>query len=157
MFLDFLLLVFGRRMSQIFYEIIMQLLTSLKTGFIVSITSVLIGCGGANKGAFSDQQICVATVAKTMGKDPSIIKIDSTQGNVVYLSYTRPNDGRYWAYRCKLKGSNVIWASDTGRWRTDQYDSKITFSVFGNELNIYEKYSDGSEGVKTYGINQLGS
>jgi len=113
-------------------------------------------CGGPDKGAFTDQQICIATVAAAMGRNPSIIKIDSTQGNVTYLSYFRQDDGKHWKYRCKLEGNRAIWASDTGRWRTDQYDSKIMFSVNGNELSISEKYSDGSGSTEKYNISQLG-
>jgi hypothetical protein len=127
----------------------------IKASLVLS-TMALSACGGSAKGAFSDQQICTATVAATMGRNPSIIKVDSTQGNVTYLSYFRNDDGTNWKYRCKLEGSRVIWASDTGRWRTDQYDSKITFSVNGNELSISETYSDGSGGTKKYNIGQLG-
>lgn len=134
----------------------MHLRKNMKPGLLISGLIALSGCGGVDKGAFTDQQICIATVAATMGKDPSIIKIDSIQSNVTYLSYNRQDDGKHWAYRCKLDGNKAIWASDTGRWRTDQFDSKITFSVSGNKVNISEKYSDGSGGVKTYSINQLG-
>lgn len=134
----------------------MHLHKNIKSGLLTSVLIALSGCGGVDKGAFTDQQICIATVAKSMGRNPSIIKVDSIQGDVTYLSYNRQDDGKHWAYRCKLEGNKAIWASDTGRWRTDQYDSKITFSVSGDKVNISEKYSDGSGGVETYSINQLG-
>ncbi|WP_077338513.1 hypothetical protein [Pseudocolwellia agarivorans] len=114
-------------------------------------------CDGSGKGEFSDQQICKAVVAMVNGKKPSIIKVDKVSGNVTHLSYIRPNDGTSWALRCKLEGSTVIWATDTGRWRTGQYDSKITFSVNKQSLSISEKYSDGSGDDKTYNLKQLGS
>lgn len=129
---------------------------NIKSGLLISLLIALSGCGGVDKGAFTDQQICIATVAKVMGRNPSIIKIDSIQGDVTYLSYNRQDDGTHWAYRCKLEGNKAIWASDTGRWRTDQYDSKITFSVSGSKVSISGKYSDGSGDVKSYSINQLG-
>ncbi|MGI2081669.1 tetratricopeptide repeat protein [Shewanella putrefaciens] len=110
----------------------------------------------SEKGNFSDQQICIATVAATMGRDPSIIKIDSIQGDITYLSYFRSDDGKHWKYKCKLDGKRAMWAADTGRWRTGQYDSKITFYVNGNELSISEKHSDGSGDTKKYNIGQLG-
>lgn len=109
-----------------------------------------------NKGTFTDQQICIATIAKIMGRDPLIIKIDALKGNVTYLSYNRPSDGSRWANRCKLEGNKVIWASETGRWRTDPNDSKITFSISGDKIDISEEYLGGSVGVETYSINQLG-
>lgn len=125
-------------------------------GSVIVVTLALSACGDSGKGNFSDQQICVATVSATMGRDPSIIKIDSIQGDVTYLSYFRRDDGKHWKYKCKLEGNRAIWGADTGRWRTDQYDSKITFSVNDDELNISEKYSDGSGDTKKYKIGQLG-
>lgn len=123
----------------------------------VGVIILIAGCGGVDKGSFTGQQICVATVATSMGRDPSIIKVSSSQENITSLSYYRSEDGKYWKYRCKLEGDKVIWASDPGRWRTGQYDSKITFSVDGDSLNILENYSDGSSTTKTYNKNQLGS
>ncbi|MBH0050929.1 MULTISPECIES: hypothetical protein [unclassified Pseudoalteromonas] len=122
---------------------------------LIVITITLSACGSADNGAFSKQQICIATIASIMGRSPSIVKIDSIKGNVTHLSYVRKDDGTNWKYRCKFEGSRVIWASDAGRWRTDQYDSKITFLVDENELSIFEKYSDGSGNTKKYNINQL--
>jgi len=128
----------------------------VKTSLVVT-TLALSACGGPDKGAFSDHQICIATVATAMGRNPSTIKIDSTQGNVTFLSYLRKDDGSHWKYRCKLEGNGAIWASGSGRWRTNQYDSKITFSVNDSELRISEKYSDGSGDTTKYSIGQLGS
>jgi hypothetical protein len=104
---------------------------------------------------FTEQQICKATIAKLMGKKPSIIKIDKTSGNVIYLSYIRPFDGSHWAYRCKLEGTTAIWASDVGRWRTGQFDPKFTFSENEKNLKISVIYSDGSSDDKSYSLQQL--
>lgn len=134
----------------------MHLIKNVKLGLLVSGLISLTGCGGVDKGSFTDQQICKATIAATMGRNASIIKIDSIKSNVIYLSYNRQDDGKNWAYRCKLDGNKAILASATGRWRTDEYDSKISFSVSGNEINISEKYSDGSGAVKSYSLSQLG-
>jgi len=134
----------------------MGIYQKLLNGVVIIATLLLSACGGSDKGNFSDQQICIATVAATMGRDPSIINIDSIQGDDTYLSYFRRDDGKHWKYKCKLEGNRAIWAADTGRWRTDQYDSKLTFSINGNELSISEKYSDGSGDTKKYHIGQLG-
>jgi len=127
----------------------------ISTSLILSIT--LFSCGDSGKGEFSDQQICKAVVAKVNGKNPSIIKVNKVSGNVTHLSYIRQNDGTNWALRCKLEGSTAIWATDSGRWRTGQYDSKITFSVNNQSLSISENYSDGSGDDKTYNLKQLSS
>lgn len=110
------------------------------------------------KGAFTDQQICIAGIARTMGRPPSIIKVSSIKGAITYLYYYRPDDGTRWAYRCKLDGNKVIWAGAeaSDRWRVHKYDSKITFTVSGNTIKISERYADGSGGDETYNINELG-
>ena len=144
----------GRQRSK---EKVMYIYKNIKSGLLISLLIALSGCGGMDKGAFTDQQICIATIAKVMGRNPSIIKIDSIQGDITYLSYNRQGDATHWTYRCKLDGNKAIWASDPGRWRTEQYDSKITFSVSGSKLSISEKYSDGSGSLESYSINQLGS
>ena len=124
--------------------------------FTVAI-AVLTGCGGnVDMGAFNEQQVCKAAISTVMGKNPSIMKIDRIKRNVTYLSYIRPDDGTNWAYRCMFDRSTVIWASDTGRWRTDKADSKITFSINGNTLTISEKYSDGSATNKSFTLPDLG-
>jgi hypothetical protein len=128
-----------------------------KLSLLLSLPAILLGCGGADKGSFSNQQICVAAIASTMSQDPSIININSFKGDITHLSYIRPDDGKKWAYRCKLNGNKVIWASDTGRWRNGQYDSVITFSVNGNKVNISEKYDDGSGGTKEFTSEELKS
>ena len=129
----------------------------LKPSLALMLAISLLECGDSGKGEFSEQQICKATVAKVMGRNPLIIKIDKISGNVTHLSYIRKDDGKHWAYKCKLEGATVIWASDTGRWRTDKYDPKITFSVNKQKLSISEKYSDGSGDEKLYSLQQLGS
>jgi hypothetical protein len=133
----------------------MHITTITKTILLLSFSVALTGCGGVDKGSFTDQQICIASIASAMGRDPSIIQIDSLKGNVSYLSYIRPDDGKKWAYRCKLDGKKVIWASETGRWRDGQYDSIITFSVSGNQIDISEQYDDGSGETKKYNSSQL--
>ncbi|MBH0030279.1 hypothetical protein I6F10_05045 [Pseudoalteromonas sp. SWYJZ98] len=122
--------------------------------FLILSAVFLQACGSGEK-TFTTEQICTATIAATMGRDPSIIQVDSFKNNTVFLSYSRQGDGKHWKYRCKLDGNRAIWASDSGRWRTDKYDSKIIFSENGDKLSITEKYSDGSGGTKHYSISQL--
>jgi hypothetical protein len=104
---------------------------------------------------FTKQQICKATIAKVMGKAPSIVKVNKVSGNITYLSYIRPSDGTSWTYKCKLEGTTAIWANDVGRWRTGQFDSKITFSINKQKLTLSERYSDGSGDDKSYRLSQL--
>jgi hypothetical protein len=109
-----------------------------------------------DKGAFSENQICKAGIAKIMGRDPAIIKIDRVALDAIYLSYVRSDDQSKWKYKCKLKDSRINWGSDTGRWRTHPMDSKVTFKVSGNLITVTDVFSDGSSSSETYSLNQVG-
>ena len=98
----------------------------------------------------SQEQICKDAIAAIMGQSPTIISITKTESGVVYLNYVRQNDGSRWSYRCKLEGDRVIWASETGRWRTDGYDDKITHRINDNSVEIIQRFSDGSSSTKTF-------
>ncbi|WP_103120578.1 hypothetical protein [Methylopila sp. Yamaguchi] len=90
-------------------------------------------------------EICKATIAKVMGRDPRIIRTDTQESGIYYLSYVR-DDGTLWSYRCRLEGNQVIWASDKGRWRTHPDDETLTYRLSQDRrsLTISEKFSDGS-------------
>jgi len=102
--------------------------------------------------------ICRALVATTMGRPIDIIKIDKNDGNITYVSYLRPSDGKEWKLRCKVLGSRVIWSTvdidgpntGFGRWRNHPADSVITYSLTPDSVTINEKYSDGSGNTKTF-------
>lgn len=108
-----------------------------------------------DKGSFTDAQICIAAIALTMSKDVSIATADAAKGGVSHLSYVRKSDGKKWEYRCKLDGNKVIWGTKTGRWRTEAYDAKLTFSVKGRKVDILETHDDGSTRNKTYDASEL--
>ncbi|MCF8128314.1 MAG: hypothetical protein K9N10_07345 [Deltaproteobacteria bacterium] len=107
---------------------------------------------------YSDAEICKGVIAAVMGRDPSIITASSGSDNVVALSYKRESDGTNWSYRCKVDGGAALWASDTGRWRNDPADSKITLSLSDNEdLVVTETYGDGSNSKSEFSKSQLSS
>lgn len=119
--------------------------------YLFSISNLVL----AEEILFSKVQICKACLATVMSKDPKIIKIDKNEGDIIYLSYIRPSDKKKWAYRCKLSGSRFIWASDTGRWRDSQYDSKVTYEISGELIKITDRFNDGSASSKSFTIKQL--
>ena len=63
---------------------------------------------GADKSSFSHAQICKAGIGVVMGRDPKIIKVDRTESDATYLSYVRADDGKRWAYKCKIEGDKII-------------------------------------------------
>nr|WP_325265575.1 PH domain-containing protein [uncultured Rhizobium sp.] len=100
-------------------------------------------------------KICKAAVAAIMGRDPSIISVGAEISGVLPLSYVRPDDGKQCKYRCRVEGDRIIWASDTGRWRTDPLDEKIFYTISSNTISISERYTDGSSNESTYLLGQL--
>lgn len=100
-------------------------------------------------------KICKAAIATMFSKHPSIILVDGIEGDMVRLSYVRSDDGTTWRYRCRISGDQIIWASDTGRWRTHPDDEKVTFKIVGNAVIINEFYKDGSTKVKTFYLSEL--
>lgn len=92
-----------------------------------------------------------------MGRDPKIIKVTKQDKGIVYLYYVRRDDGTKWSYRCKIEGSKVVWASDTGRWRTDPLDERITYRINGKLLEIIQSYSDGSSTKESFKSSQIGT
>ena len=106
--------------------------------------------------SFSDEQICKAGIATLMGRSPTIIKTTGKEGNVVFFHYVRPTDGSKWSYRCKVEGIRIIWASDTGRWRTHSDDERITYRASGDTLEIIQTFTDGSSVNKQFTRQQLG-
>ncbi|ORU90396.1 MAG: hypothetical protein A6F71_05360 [Cycloclasticus sp. symbiont of Poecilosclerida sp. M] len=49
---------------------------------------VISTSSAADKSKLNKNQICKAGIAKIMGRDPAIIKVDQTKGETVYLSYS---------------------------------------------------------------------
>ncbi|XVJ69260.1 MAG: hypothetical protein HEQ39_06125 [Rhizobacter sp.] len=101
-------------------------------------------------------KICKATVATVMARSPQIISIESEVAGVVLLSYRRPDDRTQWKNRCKIVGTSVVWASESGRWRDGPHDEKITFQMTSpDQLVIKQRYSDGSTDEKSFFLSKL--
>jgi hypothetical protein len=96
--------------------------------------------------AFGVEAICRTAIASIMGRDPKMMQVTLTNGDVLFLTYVRPIDNFVWNYRCRIEGNRVLWASEPGRWRDDPKDEKVFFEVIdgGNQLRIIEDHVDGS-------------
>ncbi|WP_262267157.1 hypothetical protein [Microvirga yunnanensis] len=101
-------------------------------------------------------EICRAAMGGVMGRKPSIMKAQP-EGEITIVSYNRPSDGTLWKYRCRLEGTRVIWAAETGRWRTDPLDSVVTVEVLdkGKRVRIVERHEDGSQNEYSYPRREL--
>jgi hypothetical protein len=96
--------------------------------------------------AFEVEAICRTAIASIMGRDPKIMQVTRTVGDVLFLAYVRPMDNFVWTYRCRIDGNRVVWASEPGRWREDPKDDEVFFEDVdtGKQLRIIENHSDGS-------------
>jgi hypothetical protein len=95
---------------------------------------------------FEVEAICRTAIASIAGRDPKVIQVTRTVGNVLLLTYVRPIDNFVWTYRCRIEGNRIVWATETGRWRDDPKDDKVFFEIVedGKKLRIIEDHRDGS-------------
>ena len=96
--------------------------------------------------SFEVEAICRTAIASIMGRDPKIMQVTRTAGDVLFLTYVRPMDNFVWTYRCRIEGNRVVWAAEPGRWRDDPKDDEIFFEDVdaGKQLRIIQNHGDGS-------------
>lgn len=121
-----------------------------------------LGCSSENSPRVVDGamaiNICRATIAALMAQPMQIVRLDGSDGQVVYVSYRRPDDGSIWKDKCKFDGSRVIWAATDGRWRdipgADEY---ITFELRldAKILRIHQRFADASIIEKDFSFDEL--
>jgi hypothetical protein len=95
---------------------------------------------------FDAGAICRTAVAAITDRDPKIMQVTRTAGDVLFLAYARPIDNFVFTYRCRVDGNRVMWASEPGRWRDAPKDDKLLFEVVGRgkQLRIIVSHRDGS-------------
>jgi hypothetical protein len=114
---------------------------------LITLTMLFASMSRASGGpAFEVEAICRTAIASMMGRDPKMMQVTLTKGDVLFLTYVRPIDNWVWTYRCRIEGNRVLWASEPGRWRDDPKDEKVFFEVIdgGKQLRIIEDHGDGS-------------
>ncbi len=96
--------------------------------------------------AFEAGAICRAAIASITDRDPRIMQVTRTVGDVLFLTYVRTVDNFVFTYRCRIEGNRVIWATEPGRWREGPKDDRVFFEDVGagKQLRIIETHRDGS-------------
>src|ERR1700712_1358347 len=79
--------------------------------------------------SFDAEAICRTAIAAMTDRDPKVMQISGTDGDVLTLTYLRPIDNFVWTYRCRIEGDRVLWATEPGRWREDPKDDKVLFEI----------------------------
>lgn len=105
-------------------------------------------------------KLCKAGISQVMGRSPNIMTLyDNRNNKIFYIKYTRSDDYSVWTYKCKIKDNEIIWGNPDkgGRWMNEyrRGDSKLTYKINGDELFVYEKYSDGSGSKKYFKFSQI--
>lgn len=117
---------------------------------VAVISSVLLtACGESTDTNYAEKDICRAAISLVMGRSLDTVSIDSSSGSQFNLSYTRPEDGSNWSYKCKVEGNSILWGADDGRWRDADEDSKLSFTI-QEVLTVVEGFSDGSKKTAVY-------
>jgi hypothetical protein len=113
---------------------------------LLAVSMVLAVASPASAGpTFDAPAICRTAIAAIMDRDPKLMQTRTAADGVVMLTYARPIDNFVWAYRCRLEGNRVIWASEPGRWRDKAKDDKILFEVVGgSQLRIIDTHANGT-------------
>lgn len=78
-----------------------------------------------------------------------------TGGDIVFVSYKRPNDGQKFEYKIQVTNNSINWGNSDGRWRNSEYDEKLSYSIVGQELVITTSYDDGSKSQERFKIEEL--
>ena len=113
---------------------------------LITLSMLLTTMLPASAAPFEIEAICRTAIASIAGRDPKIMQITRTVGDVLLLTYARPIDNFVWTYRCRIEGNRVVWATEPGRWREDPKDDKVFFEIVedGKKLRIIEDHRDGS-------------
>lgn len=81
-------------------------------------------------------RVCRAAIASLNGRDPAIIRVISTSGDIHRVRYTR-DDGTVWTNECRIGDGTAEWRAvqdgQPGRWRDED---TIRFTVDGSTINI---------------------
>ncbi len=105
----------------------------------------------------SEGFICKSSMAKSFGYKPEEMR-SLKVGKRYSITWTGDRISKTWGVSCWVqRNGRVMWQTDRansekGRVRNGEYDEKITYGFKGNELTIYEEYSDGSKSDETYKV-----
>ena len=108
-----------------------------------------------------EKEICAAAIEALMDRK-SISKYITTyseNGNKVHVFASRKNSVDKDA--CYISGNRVIWRVESakgiskGRWRTSNYDEKVSFKIEGDLIKIIMTFSDNSQSTETYSLKKL--
>lgn len=99
--------------------------------------SSVLGLSNEDKG-----RTCRAIIASLNGRDPNIIRVISSEGEIYRVRYTR-DDGTVWTYECGFGAGVAQWRmvenGRAGRWRTED---TIQFSSDGPKISV-NTFMDG--------------
>lgn len=103
----------------------------------------------AEIGTYSKKEIAKFAVSAMMGTEIKRMK-SKREGDNYKVYYNRKDDGKYFDYKIKFSGNQIMWGAYDGRWRNSKYDEKLEYKDTGNEIVIYQIFNDGSMSVDKF-------
>lgn len=129
-----------------------KLKTFLKAASLLTIP--LLPASAFSQTPFSNYELCKAAISSEMGKEVNAISTLKSPINNPEITYTRKQDGTNFRYSCKFEGRRIIWRTyfndsvkvGWGRWRNEEGDASITYTINGNNLVL----NNSSVGTQTF-------
>jgi hypothetical protein len=117
---------------------------------------ISLNASAAGKPTFSAIQVCKATAAWMMDKNPRIMRAvtqDGGEGDEVIVSYSEGmKTTKIW---CRITGNKVEWMLDGVRWFNSPKDAAISYKIKNGMIFIYQKFPDGSNFDGKYPLSKV--
>ncbi|MGE8380761.1 MAG: hypothetical protein ACN6PN_20500 [Sphingobacterium sp.] len=96
---------------------------------------------------YSYNEIAKYAIATSMFQHPENLTVKNEVG-IYIVSYFK--DSKQYPYKIKFNQDQIIWGVEDGRWREHPTDEKLAFKEVGNELQIIQHFTDGSNSIKEF-------
>jgi len=96
---------------------------------------------------YTYNEIAKYAIATLMFQHPENLTVKN-EGEIYIVSYFKDSQ----QYNCKIKFNQdqIIWGVADGRWREHPMDEKLSYKEVGNELQIIQHFTDGSNSIKEF-------
>ena len=102
----------------------------------------------------TNEQIAKAAISALFYQPVNIMTV-KTNGDIVLVSYKRPDDGQKFEYKIQVTNNSINWGNADGRWRNSNFDEKLSYTINGQEIVITTAFSDGSKSQERFIIDEL--
>jgi hypothetical protein len=127
----------------------------MKIFFIFTLTLIYSLNAQAKEKELTDNHICRAAISTIFDQTVEEVEIFRVQGEVNYIKFPKDEDNKVTRFKCIVRGSDIIWATEMGAYRNTGIDSKITYERKKNVLTVKEEHKNGSVFRKAFDVKKL--